>query len=65
MVAGGVSLRVTSRPATTVVVAGLVVVFAVALASAGLAISRPARRTQVASAATSWPFDVTLVPSPR
>ena len=34
-------------------------------ASAGLATSRPVRRTQAASASISCPFDVTLVPSPR
>ena len=34
-------------------------------ASAGEAISRPAFRAQAASASTSWPFEVTLVPSQR
>jgi hypothetical protein len=34
-------------------------------ASAGEAMSRPAFRAQAASASTSWPFEVTLVPSPR
>src|SRR5215212_2281783 len=33
-------------------------------ASAGLAISRPARRAQAAIASINCPFDVTLVPSP-
>jgi hypothetical protein len=34
-------------------------------ASAGDAISRPARRAQAAMASMSWPFDVTFVPSAR